>query len=92
MCAQGEKAMRILVLPCDGIGPEITAATMQVLETADRLFGLGLNFDYEDAGFTSLEKYGTTLRDETLAGPAAMTASSSGPSPTWTIRPATRAA
>jgi 3-isopropylmalate dehydrogenase len=67
MCAQGEKAMRILVLPCDGIGPEITAATMQVLETADRLFGLGLNFDYEDAGFTSLEKYGTTLRDETLA-------------------------
>ena len=59
--------MRILVLPCDGIGPEITAATMQVLETADRLFGLGLTFDYDDVGFTSLEKHGTTLRDETLA-------------------------
>ena len=57
--------MRLLVLPCDGIGPEITAATMQVLEAADRAFGLGLQYEYDDVGFSSLEKYGTTLRDET---------------------------
>jgi 3-isopropylmalate dehydrogenase len=58
--------MRILVLPCDGIGPEITAASMTVLERANDKFGLGLEFDYEDAGFPSLEKHGTTLRDEVL--------------------------
>ncbi|HEX2553235.1 MAG TPA: isocitrate/isopropylmalate dehydrogenase family protein [Microvirga sp.] len=58
--------MRILVLPCDGIGPEITAATMEVLQRADAAFGLGLSFDYDDVGFVSLEKYGTTLRPETL--------------------------
>jgi 3-isopropylmalate dehydrogenase len=58
--------MRIMVLPCDGIGPEITAATMEVLRAADAAFGLDLHYDYEDAGFASLEKFGTTLRDETL--------------------------
>ena len=58
--------MRILVLPCDGIGPEITAATMEVLQRADAEFGLGLSYDFDDVGFTSLEKYGTTLRPETL--------------------------
>lgn len=58
--------MRILVLPCDGIGPEITAASMAVLKAADQKFGLGLSFDYDDVGFVSLEKYGTTLRDEVL--------------------------
>ncbi len=59
--------MRIIVLPGDGIGPEISAATLAVLGAADRLFRLGLSFDYDEVGFSSLEKYGTTLRDETLA-------------------------
>ena len=58
--------MKILVLPCDGIGPEIVAASIGVLEEADRKFGLNLRFDFEDAGFAGLEKHGTTLRDETL--------------------------
>ena len=58
--------MKIMVTPCDGIGPEITAATMEVLKAADAAFSLGLQYDYEETGFTSLEKYGTTLRDETL--------------------------
>lgn len=58
--------MRIFVLPGDGIGPEISQATVTVLQAADRVFGLGLSYDYEEIGFISLEKYGTTLRDETL--------------------------
>lgn len=58
--------MRILILPCDGIGPEIIAASMAALQAADKRFDLGLSFDYDDVGFTSLEKYGTTLRDEVL--------------------------
>ena len=58
--------MRIFVTPCDGIGPEITAATMEVLKATDAAFGLGLEYHFEDTGFTSLEKFGTTLRDETI--------------------------
>lgn len=58
--------MRIMVLPCDGIGPEITAASMKVLEAVNSAYDLNLQFDYEDAGFVSLEKHGVTLRPETL--------------------------
>ncbi|MGU7770469.1 isocitrate/isopropylmalate dehydrogenase family protein [Burkholderia sp. MR1-5-21] len=58
--------MRILVLPGDGIGPEIIAASIDVLEKADRLFDLGLQYDYEDVGFASLDKHGTTLRPAVL--------------------------
>lgn len=58
--------MRILVLPGDGIGPEIVSAAVEVLAAANEKFSLGLAFDYDDVGFTSLEKYGTTLRSELL--------------------------
>lgn len=56
--------MDILVLPCDGIGPEIVASSMKVLQAANERFDLNLHFDFEEAGIGSLEKYGTTLRDE----------------------------
>ena len=36
--------VRIVVMEGDGIGPEITAATMAVLGAADRVFKLGLSF------------------------------------------------
>jgi 3-isopropylmalate dehydrogenase len=59
-------SMNILVLPCDGIGPEIVAASMTVLKVASSRFDLGLEFDYDDVGFVSLEKHGTTLRESVL--------------------------
>ncbi|RMF03284.1 MAG: isocitrate/isopropylmalate dehydrogenase family protein, partial [Alphaproteobacteria bacterium] len=49
--------MKLLVLPCDGIGPEIVDAAVTVLRAADEARGLGLEFDYDDVGFASLEKY-----------------------------------
>jgi 3-isopropylmalate dehydrogenase len=52
---------RILVLPGDGIGPEITAATLEVLRAADARFRLGLDFDQRDIGFASLKTEGSTL-------------------------------
>lgn len=58
--------MRILVLPCDGIGPEIVESSMAALQAANKKFDLGLSFDYDEVGFVSLDKYGTTLRDEVL--------------------------
>ena len=58
--------MRILVLPGDGIGPEIVNSAVEVLDAANRAFDLGLAFDHDDIGFASLEQHGTTLRDELL--------------------------
>ncbi|MFM2345675.1 MAG: hypothetical protein RL654_428 [Pseudomonadota bacterium] len=59
--------MKMLVLPGDGIGPEIVAAAVEVLQAANASLDLGLSLEYDDVGFASLEKHGTTLRDETLA-------------------------
>ena len=56
--------MDILVLPGDGIGPEITEATMTVMDRANARFGLGLSFPRDVVGFESLEKYGSTFRDD----------------------------
>lgn len=58
--------MRIMTLPCDGIGPEIMAATLDVVEAANKRFNLGLTFHEEESGFTSLKNHGTTLRQEVL--------------------------
>ena len=53
--------MKILVLPGDGIGPEITAAMLAVLDRANVLFKLGIQWQHEEIGLTALKKEGTTL-------------------------------
>ncbi|MEN0138477.1 MAG: isocitrate/isopropylmalate dehydrogenase family protein [Rhodococcus sp. (in: high G+C Gram-positive bacteria)] len=58
---------QILVLPGDGIGPEITPRTLQILEAADQALGLDLEFEIHDIGLKSLAEQGTTLTDATLA-------------------------
>ncbi len=59
--------MRLLVLPGDGIGPEITSAAMQVLTALDNAHTLGLGFEHDLIGLDSLAKYGSTLRPELIA-------------------------
>ena len=59
--------MKILVLPGDGIGPEITRATLDVLRAADAALSLGLEFETHDIGLASLASRGTTLPPEVLA-------------------------
>nr|CAD6429185.1 isocitrate/isopropylmalate dehydrogenase family protein [Rhizobium sp. Q54] len=58
--------MKLLVLPGDGIGPEIVRATVSVLEAVDRRFSLGFHYTWRDIGFSSLEKNGTTLPSDLL--------------------------
>ena len=53
--------MRIVVMPGDGIGPEITAATVEVLAAASHVFGLGLAFERHEVGFARLKAKGATL-------------------------------
>jgi 3-isopropylmalate dehydrogenase len=58
--------MRIVVLPGDGIGPEITDATVEVLKVLDAKLQLGLRFEFHQIGFASLERIGTTISDEVV--------------------------
>jgi len=75
--------MKILVLPGDGIGPEITAATLEVLERADALFRLGLEWQREEIGLPSLKKEGTTLPPRVLDAARAAAGVMLGPLATY---------
>ena len=57
---------KILVLPGDGIGPEITRVTLDVLQAADAALRLGLEFETHDIGLATLKSQGTTLPPEVL--------------------------
>jgi Isocitrate/isopropylmalate dehydrogenase len=57
---------KILVLPGDGIGPEIIAEAVKVLETAADKFGIELVLEQDDLGGAAYDRYGTPLADETL--------------------------
>ena len=54
--------MRIVVLPGDGIGPEIAAATSNVLRAASDRFELGLQLEEHAVGHASLQQFGATVR------------------------------
>lgn len=53
--------MQIVILPGDGIGPEITAATLDVLDAANRRFDLGLQLIHDVTGHDSLKRHGATV-------------------------------
>jgi len=55
-------AYRITLIPGDGIGPEVTSAARKVLAAA----GIVIDWEIVDAGAGAIEKYGTTLPEETL--------------------------
>jgi 3-isopropylmalate dehydrogenase len=59
--------MKVLVLPGDGIGPEIVAPTIAVLDAADQAFGLGIEVETADIGLASLAATGTTLPPAVLS-------------------------
>ena len=61
--AINDDALRLLVLEGDGIGPEITAATLAVLRAADAKFGLRLAFETAAVGWTAHRAAGTTFPD-----------------------------
>ena len=58
--------MKFLVLPGDGIGPEITDATLTVLDAASKKFALGLKFETQQVGLVTLKSHGTTMPDGLL--------------------------
>ena len=59
-------SLTIAVLPGDHIGPEITAAAVDVLAAADRAYGLGLSLEEHAVGYESLKRNGVTITDAVL--------------------------
>ncbi len=56
----------IAVLPGDGIGPEVVAETLGVLESVGRKFGHTFEFRRDMVGGVAIDEYGVALRPETL--------------------------
>jgi 3-isopropylmalate dehydrogenase len=57
---------KIAVLKGDGVGPEITAATVDAVQAAARVKGLELELKESPVGWESYRSQGSTLPDETI--------------------------
>ena len=55
-----------MILPGDGIGPEVVNAGVRILtDVADR-FSLNLQLEWDDIGWSAVERYGVPLAEITL--------------------------
>ncbi|MCL4547381.1 MAG: 3-isopropylmalate dehydrogenase [Bacteroidetes bacterium] len=57
---------KVVLLPGDGIGPEVTNAAVRVMKTVAESFNFEMEFKTELIGGCSYDKYQTPLTDETL--------------------------
>jgi 3-isopropylmalate dehydrogenase len=57
---------KISLIRGDGIGPELTDATLKVLDAVQRKFGLKLNMIEAEAGDTCFEKRGVALPEDSI--------------------------
>jgi len=57
---------KILVLPGDGIGPEIVTEAVKVLEVAKEKFNLDVELDNALVGGAAYDEFGTPLPDVTM--------------------------
>lgn len=67
MTSKNKQAIKLVAMKGDGIGPEITQATLDVLAAAQAAFDLNIEIAFADIGFESLDKTGTTITDEVVA-------------------------
>ena len=58
--------MDILIVQGDGIGPEITQATLAVMKALEKKHGLDLRLEQADCGFASLKRRGVTVNDDDI--------------------------
>ena len=79
MNASPSAPVSIVIMAGDGIGPEITAAAMEVLRRTERLFALGLSFVPVSIGLESLRAHGTTLPEAAVEAARAADGAILGP-------------
>jgi len=58
---------KILLLPGDGIGPEVVAQTVRVMNKTAEIHGIELSFEEDLIGGCSVDAMGTPLSDEAVA-------------------------
>jgi 3-isopropylmalate dehydrogenase len=58
---------RIVLLPGDGIGPEVIAEAVKVMNAVAELYGHGFEFDEELIGGAAIDATGDPLPDRALA-------------------------
>src|SRR5579864_115360 len=56
-----DPGMRLVVLPGDGIGPEICAATCEILQLLNDKMSLGISLEAHEIGLAALKRCGTTF-------------------------------
>jgi 3-isopropylmalate dehydrogenase len=85
---------KIVLLPGDGIGPEVVSAAQRVLQTLERKYHHHFIFTQHLVGGCSIDEYGTALTGETLkacqAADAVLLGAVGGPkwdNPTAAVRP-----
>jgi len=57
---------KIVVLPGDGIGPEVIAEAIKVMDEVASIYGHQFDYEYDTIGGKALDEYGVPLREETL--------------------------
>lgn len=60
------KMPEILVIPGDGVGPEVTREAVETLKVVDKSYLLGFKYDEALAGGSAIDATGIPLPDETL--------------------------
>lgn len=61
------KNKKIGVLPGDGIGPEVIAEGIKILDAIAEKYGHNFSYTYADVGAVAMDKTGNPLPEETLA-------------------------
>jgi len=61
------KTHKIVILPGDGIGPEVMAQVKKVMNWLEQRAGLNFEVMQDDIGGAAYDKYGVPFADETLA-------------------------
>src|SRR5262249_58720841 len=82
----GIHSMNFLVLPGDGIGPEITAATLDVLRAVSERFDLRLQIEEAAVGHAGLRAHGSTIHPDIVEKARRAGGGMLGPASTFEVK------
>jgi 3-isopropylmalate dehydrogenase len=60
------KIFKLLILPGDGIGPEVMVEVNKVISVISSMFNIQFDIEQDDIGGSAYDRYGVPLSDETL--------------------------
>ncbi len=92
--AAGGQTFRVALIPGDGVGREVVAGAVEVLETTGAAFGFGFTWEQLVVGGAAIDAYGVAIRPEDVeacrASDAVLLGAVGGPKwddPQATVRP-----